>query len=226
VRAVPFTWKPDKLRAGSKCVALLVAFAVLAASSSARADDPIPQGPPLPPPGTPTAPSPAPAQNAIPQRSAKPRVPEPSSPARAAYPDDQEAQPPERPPSGVGFLVSGGILTGLGPLTMLASLPACGFFVPAGEGLLDVASLGRTGTGNGPENACWEGFLITGGVLLAAGLPLLIVGGIQRQKYDHWRYSQPGGPPGIKYRIIHSAENVTVLSMVGGGVALGWHTEF
>jgi hypothetical protein len=66
-------------RARSKYVALLVAFAVSAASSSAEAAD---------------------------------RT-------------DTEAPPPPQPPSGVGPLIAGGILTGMGPLLMLSSIPIC-----------------------------------------------------------------------------------------------------
>jgi hypothetical protein len=89
------------------------------------------------------------------------------------------APPPmivEAPPSnGVGLLVAGGIFTGLGVLN-LATAPLC-------KGLTSLSESGR--------NACFDASLIVGGLFLATGIPLLIVGGTKRSAYKEWKASHP-----------------------------------
>jgi hypothetical protein len=97
---------------------------------------------------------------------------------------DEEVEPapaasrPDRPPSGVGFLVSGGILTGLGVLNLAAS-PVC------------KTELVREDV----QNECLIASLATGGVMLAVGIPLLVVGGAKRSKFLEWQEQHPRRRP-------------------------------
>ena len=98
--------------------------------------------------------------------------------------DDEDVEPApvasrqRRPPSGVGFLVSGGILTGLGVLNLAAS-PVC------------KTDLVREDV----QNECLIVSLATGGVMLAVGIPLLVVGGAKRSKFLEWQEQQPRRRP-------------------------------
>ena len=96
--------------------------------------------------------------------------------------DDVEPAPvawrPDRPPSGVGFLVSGGILTGLGVLNAAAS-PVC------------KTDLVREDM----QDECLITSLATGGVMLAVGIPLLVVGAAKRSKLIEWQEQQPRRRP-------------------------------
>lgn len=98
--------------------------------------------------------------------------------------DDEEVEPapvvsrPGRPSSGVGFLVSGGVLTGLGVLNAAAS-PVC------------KTDLVREDV----QDECLITSLVTGGVMLAVGIPLLIVGGAKRSKFLEWQEQQPRRRP-------------------------------
>lgn len=83
-----------------------------------------------------------------------------------------------RPPSGVGFLVSGGILTGLGVLN-LAAAPVC------------QTSLVREDV----QDECMVTSLVAGGVMLAVGIPLLVVGGTKRARFIEWQEQQPRRRP-------------------------------
>lgn len=83
----------------------------------------------------------------------------------------QPVQDLERPSSGVGMLVGGGVLTGLGGLNLLTS-PIC---------LTDVIRDRDT------QKACLGASLVLGGVLLAIGVPLLVVGSSRRRTYQEWK---------------------------------------
>lgn len=97
---------------------------------------------------------------------------------------DEDVEPapvaprPGRPSSGVGFLVSGGVLTGLGVLNLAAS-PVC------------KTELVRENV----QDQCLIASLVTGGVMLAVGIPLLVVGGAKRSKFLEWQEQQPRRRP-------------------------------
>lgn len=85
---------------------------------------------------------------------------------------------PDRPSSGVGFLISGGILTGLGVVN-LATSPLC---------MTDLVK-------HKAQDECLIASLAAGGVMLAVGVPLLIVGGAKRSKFLEWQEQQPRRRP-------------------------------
>lgn len=82
----------------------------------------------------------------------------------------------DKPPSGVGLLVAGGILTGIG-VTNLATSPICK------TSLVDHSA----------QDPCLAGSLIVGGTLTLVGVPLLIVGASQRSRYNEWKRNFLGG---------------------------------
>jgi hypothetical protein len=127
-----------------------------------------------------------------------------SSRALAADPDDDD----ERPPSnGVALLVTGGVLTGVGGVTALTSVAYCPLVA------FDQA-IGGIVTGQKENTApCYAAFLVVGGALVLAGIPMIAVGSVKRRAYVEWRKD---------HAII---ERVAVVPM-RGGLALGWHTEF
>src|SRR6185437_4304317 len=110
-------------------------------------------------------------------------------------------QPPaesEKPPSsGVGLLVAGGIFTGLGALNF-ATAPLCS----------SLTSLGSSG-----EQGCLDASLVLGGVFLATGIPLLIVGGVKRHAYNEWKAN-------------HTALAGLGFSPRSGGAKLTWKAAF
>ena len=90
-----------------------------------------------------------------------------------------EAPPPtttdERPSTGLAYLITGGVFTGLGAVN-LATAPLC----------TTLSSLSDSG-----ERACLDASLIVGGIFLATGIPLLVVGGIKRSAYKEWKANHP-----------------------------------
>jgi hypothetical protein len=119
------------------------------------------QEPDAPPPPAPPAAEPA-APVVLPAAAPAP----PPPPMRTAQPAPQAswAEPPAS--RGVGYFVTGGIFTGLGVLN-LATSPL------AQTDVVRIASLA------------------VGGTLLAIGVPLLIVGGVKRSKYNDWKANHP-----------------------------------
>lgn len=83
-----------------------------------------------------------------------------------------QAQEPgtERPPTGLGGVVAGSVLTGLGVLN-LAYTPLC--FMDGGD------------FGLGAET-CMGIQLGAGGLFVAVGVPVLIAGGVRRSRYKEW----------------------------------------
>lgn len=77
--------------------------------------------------------------------------------------------------TGVGFLVTGGVFTGLGAVNLLTA-PIC---------KTDLIS------NRDVQNGCLVASLVAGGAFLAVGVPLLIVGGVKRSKYKQWKASHP-----------------------------------
>ena len=94
-------------------------------------------------------------------------------PAEAAEQQMHDVERPtgrgERPPTGIGGVVAGSVLTGLGVLN-LAYTPMC--FVGGDFGL-------------GAEG-CMAAQLIGGGLFVLAGVPTLIAGGLRRKRYKRW----------------------------------------
>jgi hypothetical protein len=132
-----------------KSIAAVVLAVSFSASSLAHAEEPDAPPPPAPPAAAPVAPP-----------AAVPAPPPP--PMRTVQSDPQFSW--EEPPSsrGVGYLVTGGIFTGLGVLN-LATSPL------AQTDLVQIVSIA------------------VGGTFLAIGVPLLIVGGVKRSKYNDWK---------------------------------------
>ena len=90
------------------------------------------------------------------------------------------SEPPEvwqetPPSSGVGFLVTGGVFTGIGVLNLLTA-PICKTdLIPDRD----------------TQSTCLVAALVVGGTFLAIGVPLLIVGGSKRSKFKEWKASHP-----------------------------------
>jgi hypothetical protein len=116
-------------------------------------------------------------------------------PPRARAKRRARADDYERPPSGVPFLISGGIITGIGGVNLLTA-PLC-----------------RTDLVDEPyQDECLISSLVVGGVFLAVGIPLLAVGGVQRSKYVEWRARHRGF---VDFDV----------APVVGGATLRWSTE-
>jgi hypothetical protein len=81
----------------------------------------------------------------------------------------------DAPSNGVGYLITGGIFTGLGVIN-LATAPIC---------------KADTQFTRDTQNACLIGSLAVGGTFLAVGVPLLIVGAGKRSTYNAWRAEHP-----------------------------------
>lgn len=100
-------------------------------------------------------------------------VPDPVA-AQAALDDEVPPAAPHfyhsKPPSGIGGIVMGAVGLGLGGIN-LATLPVCyaSFYPDDAETLCVHASLG------------------VGSVLIAVGIPSLIVGIVRRKRYKKWR---------------------------------------
>jgi hypothetical protein len=80
-----------------------------------------------------------------------------------------------RPSTGVGQLVTGGIFTGIGAVDLLTS-PICKTSLIPNEAA---------------QNSCLATSLISGGIFMAVGVPLLIVGGVKRSAYNRWKAEHP-----------------------------------
>ncbi|MCA9623855.1 MAG: hypothetical protein KC731_32760 [Myxococcales bacterium] len=121
----------------------------------------------------------------------------------------QEAPPPEgfpggydpEPSKGTGMIIGGAILTGIGGLNLLTA-PLCTV-----DDLIPNADVQR---------GCVIGSLVVGGVGLAVGLPLLIVGVGQRSDYRDWEARHPYAGWLKDIRVDASP----------GGASLGWSTSF
>jgi len=102
-----------------------------------------------------------------------------ASPARAQEPPPpamgpSQAMNEERPSRGVGYLVTGGIFTGLGAANLAAS-PIC-------------LSLPNESV----HTPCLVASFVVGGVFLVIGVPLLVVGAGKRSAFKEWQASHPG----------------------------------
>jgi hypothetical protein len=122
-----------------------------------------------------------------------------AAPARAQ--DDAEPAPSAAssgtpPSSGVGLLVTGGIFTGIGGLNLLTA-PLC------------KTSLIQQSV----QDTCLDAALVVGGIGLAVGIPLFIVGANKRADYNAWRRTHPV-PAGFS------------LAPTTGGATLGWRVVF
>ena len=133
-----------------KSIAAVVLAFSFSASTLAHAEEP--DAPPPPPPAPPAA-------QPVVQPAA---VPTPPPPMMTVQPDPSFSW--EEPPTskGVGYLVTGGIFTGVGVLN-LATAP------------LAQTTVVRTVS------------LIVGGTFLGIGVPLIIVGAVKRSKYNDWK---------------------------------------
>jgi hypothetical protein len=113
---------------------------------------------------------------------------------------DDEATPAapqaERPSTGIGYLVTGGILTGVGAANLLTA-PLC------------TTSLIRSDL----QNFCLTASLVVAGVGLAVGIPLIVVGSNKRAEYNEWKKS-------------HAFAAGLWLVPTAGGAAIGWHADF
>ncbi len=116
------------------------------------------QTPPPPPPPLPPGPPPAYA----------PSLPPPGPPPYGLAP--MPAEPP--PSSGIALIVTGSVFTGLGALNLITS-PIC---------KLDSAF------SPGTQNACLDASLVAGGVFLAIGIPMLVVGTKRRAEFQEWKH--------------------------------------
>jgi uncharacterized membrane protein len=144
--------------------------------------EPVPQAQGAQPPAAqqPTADTPAteaPATEAPAAAAPPPRAPAATTPAPFAEPSDFAEPDVERPSNGIGYLVAGGVLTGLGVLN------AVGF----GVCFLDAY----------PDNArdvCKVASAIVSGAGLTIGIPLLIIGSNQRAGFKAWKEQHSGAP--------------------------------
>ena len=75
--------------------------------------------------------------------------------------------------NGLGLTIAGGIVTGLGALNLAIS-PVCR------------ADFYREANGDTASNVCFYGSLIGGGILLAVGVPMLVVGLVRRSAWKAW----------------------------------------
>ena len=82
--------------------------------------------------------------------------------------------PEEAPSSGIGLMVTGGILMGVGALN-LASSAIC-----------KTDAVARS-----IQDGCFIGSLALGGTLFTVGVPLLIVGAVKRSTYKEWLTHHP-----------------------------------
>lgn len=141
------------------------------------------------------APAPQPYQPAPTYRPAPPYQPYQPAPAyRPGY-----AQPgyayAAAPPSGLGLIIGGSILTGVG-LISLATAPAC-------------ASFYNEASGN--RGGCYASTVIVGLVGLGIGVPLLVIGAIRQARFNRWAHG--GG-----YALL---EGLTPTAGPGGG-GMSW----
>jgi hypothetical protein len=113
---------------------------------------------------------------------------------------DDEASPAasgtERPSTGIGYLVTGGVLTGVGGLNLLTA-PLC------------TTSLITSDL----QSPCLIASLVVAGVGLAVGIPLIVVGANKRAEYNEWKKAHP------------VAAGLWVVP-TAGGAAIGWHADF
>jgi len=98
--------------------------------------------------------------------------------------------------NGLGLTIAGGILTGIGALN-LAITPVCR------------ADFYREANGDVGSDVCFYGSLIGGGIFLAVGVPMLVVGLVRRSAWKAW----------------HETNQVFFRIDPEGG-ALAWQTRF
>jgi hypothetical protein len=108
-----------------------------------------------------------------------------------------------RPSSGTGLIIAGSIITGIGGLNLLA-IPLCyvifddssydeavEYVYSQYEGDYVIRESTVDDTKETARDICVIGSLAFGGVHVAVGLPLLIVGLNQRSDYNEWREKNP-----------------------------------
>lgn len=123
----------------------------------------------------------APALHAAPSRLVGSQLLAPSLHQPSLFPQGMSGSPflatpdADEPSSGLGFIISGWILTGLGAIN-LATLPLCftSFYVDAGV-----------------KGVCLGVSAAFIGVGLGVGVPFLIVGYNQRKKHQAWEKDHP-----------------------------------
>jgi hypothetical protein len=93
--------------------------------------------------------------------------------------------PQNKPPRGIGMLVTGAVLTGA------VALPAMigGVYIIAVGRAADEAS-GDTGIVEAGGNIAGGFFLVFGILALGAGVPLLAIGGVRMKRYNDWKSGQ------------------------------------
>lgn len=116
----------------------------------------------------PSAPAPPPPV----VQSLAPSPPPPMGTTAPEYPSAMEGAPTS---SGVGYLVAGGIFTGIGALNLLTA-PIC-----------KTDLIGDHDT----QDTCLVASLVIGGTFLVIGVPLLIVGSSKRSTYKQWKADHP-----------------------------------
>jgi hypothetical protein len=92
----------------------------------------------------------------------------------------------ERPPSGTALLATGAALTGVGVLNMTAGTALCFALFPSSPSTTPFALYNPDS-----RSICIDTSLIVGGVLTAAGLPLLITGASRYGRYKEWKQQHP-----------------------------------
>jgi hypothetical protein len=117
-----------------------------------------------------------------------------------AFAQDDEAPPAasraERPSTGIGLLVTGGIFTGIGGLNLLTA-PLCTTNLVTSD----------------LQSVCLTASLVVAGVGLAVGIPLMVIGANQRAEYNEWKKAHPVASG---FWVVPTA----------GGAAIGWHADF
>ena len=154
-----------------KTVAAVVLACAFSVPGLAQAQDPA--APPPPPPPAADLAAPPSAVQAPPPVAAP--VASPPPPMVMAQPYPSYGADESRPSTGVGHLVTGGIFTGVGVVDFLTA-PIC------------KTSLIPT---EAAQNTCLTTSLISGGIFMAVGVPLLIVGGVKRSAYNAWKAQHP-----------------------------------
>jgi hypothetical protein len=164
-------------------LATVVASSAVGAPAFAQAQD----LPPLPPP------------SAQPGQPAQPATGQPAPVVVQTAPAAQPSGPPEkRPSSGMGLVIAGAVLTGVGVLN-LATSPLC-----KNDDLIANKKL---------QDTCFAAALVFGGVAVAVGVPLLIVGLSKHSTYEEWKKAHPG-MAGLG---VHAGES---------GAGVGYRVEF
>jgi hypothetical protein len=154
-------------------IAFVVPLSLLVVwASSARAQEPVPPPAALPPAALPPAP---PAGPPPPLPSPPPPAAVPMGPGVVVAPAPPPPPSEERPSTGLPFLITGAVFTGVGVLN-LATSPLC---------KTDIIRDGDT------QNVCLGVSLAVGGAFVLVGVPLLIVGASKRSTYNEWKARNP-----------------------------------